>query len=336
MKKILPRLLAVASTLLVLLVGAGLVWSHAQKSAKIQPIPEKTQKMLKHFKLTKAQNMAVSKDYENQIDTPKAPLTKLDHKLIKAKRIFLVSDIHGRFDSFKKALSDAKFSKADRLYVLGDTDDRGPAGWHALLYLTQTLPAKGYHVTVLLGNHEEMWAQIAGQGATDTIQLKNLKAKLDSYNYGGTSTIPNGWPQAYQEWKKLSAKQRQFLLHEIDTGFGQAHNLILHVKTAHQPAKWISLSHTANFDLPYNQQTLYDLSFNNANLLSTTFRNSIAKKVAVKPAQVQVFIGHISGIVFGHHETFTDLDDTIVKGTLKQFVAVPVKLYNLDSEKFIK
>lgn len=259
--------------------------------------------------------------------TEQIALQKVSDKSFKAARTFLVSDIHGRFDSFKKALAVVKFSKADQLFVLGDTIDRGPAGFHALLYLTQTLPATGYHVTVLTGNHEDMWLPMASDGATDAQQLANLKQAIAQY---GTN-VPNGWAESEAEWIKLSATERAFLLKEMANGFGEPRELIIKVND-----KWLSLSHSADFSKPINQQTAWDLSWNNKNMRNApaTFRQSFAAKMQVPIGQTQVFIGHISNILFGINPEFVDLDDTIVRTDIKGFDAVPVQIFCLNDQKF--
>ena len=49
----------------------------------------------------------------------------------------------------------------------------------------------------------------------------------------------------------------------------------------------------------------------------------------------RVFVGHVSGFLFGKHRNYICLDNTIVNGTLEQFEAVPVKIYCLEQEKFL-
>ncbi|MDR0297597.1 MAG: metallophosphoesterase [Streptococcaceae bacterium] len=255
------------------------------------------------------------------------PLLKIDATSVSADRVFLVSDIHGRFDSLKKALSDVKFSKKDALYVLGDTIDRGPGGFHALLYLTQTLPTAGYQVHVLQGNHEDMWAAMAAQGANDAEQLSNLNGAIDIYE----GSAPNGWAASQTEWNALSAAERAFLLSEMKTGFGNPRELIIHYG-----GKWLSLSHSANMAESLSDESAWDLAWNNRNMINApaTLRDSIAKRLSVNAYDVQIYIGHISNFMFGTHPNYTDLDDTPVQSTLEEFDATPVKLFNVRAQSF--
>ena len=41
---------------------------------------------------------------------------------------YVISDIHGQYEPFKRILQQINFSDDDVLYVLGDAIDRGPDG----------------------------------------------------------------------------------------------------------------------------------------------------------------------------------------------------------------
>lgn len=71
-------------------------------------------------------------------------------------REIAISDIHGCLKTFKTLLNDkVKFTKVDKLYLLGDYIDRGPDSKGVIDYIIQ-LQSTGYQVKCLLGNHEEM------------------------------------------------------------------------------------------------------------------------------------------------------------------------------------
>lgn len=63
--------------------------------------------------------------------------------------IYVMSDIHGRYDKYLKMLDHIHFSDEDTLYVLGDMIDRGPDGLKVLLDA-----ASRPNVVCLIGNHE--------------------------------------------------------------------------------------------------------------------------------------------------------------------------------------
>ena len=65
--------------------------------------------------------------------------------------IYILSDIHGQYDRFKKMLERIGFSSSDTLYVLGDVIDRGPDSIEMLLDIMGR-----ENVVMFLGNHEHM------------------------------------------------------------------------------------------------------------------------------------------------------------------------------------
>lgn len=72
---------------------------------------------------------------------------------------YFVSDIHGQYQAFQKALQDASFSpnQGDKLYVLGDMIDRGPQSKEVLLGLLELRQQYPQQVFLIKGNHEQMF-----------------------------------------------------------------------------------------------------------------------------------------------------------------------------------
>lgn len=81
--------------------------------------------------------------------------------------------------------------------MLGDSIDHGRFGFDVLLYLLKTLPDAGYHVTVMMGNHEQMWSELASDGKMDAEQLSNAIGTIDIYE----GAPPNGWQYSIENWK---------------------------------------------------------------------------------------------------------------------------------------
>lgn len=67
---------------------------------------------------------------------------------------YAITDIHGCAKTFKNLLTELKFSKKDKLYLLGDYIDRGPDSKGVLDHIME-LQTSGYQVHCLKGNHEE-------------------------------------------------------------------------------------------------------------------------------------------------------------------------------------
>ena len=65
---------------------------------------------------------------------------------------YVISDIHGCYDEYRLLLEKIEFCEADKLYVLGDAVDRGPAP----IRVVQDL-MKRQNVTYMLGNHDYLF-----------------------------------------------------------------------------------------------------------------------------------------------------------------------------------
>ena len=73
----------------------------------------------------------------------------------KYSKIFIMTDIHGKYDLFKRLLDELKFTKEDLLIILGDSCDRGLLTYELYKKYIE-LQNDGYNVIHLLGNHEDM------------------------------------------------------------------------------------------------------------------------------------------------------------------------------------
>ena len=95
------------------------------------------------------------------------------------KMVYVMSDLHGCYDKYKRMLERISFSKEDVLYILGDVVDRGPNGMEILLDI-----AERENVFLFRGNHEEQ----AG------ILLSNLYRILEGEDY------PKELLKCYELW----------------------------------------------------------------------------------------------------------------------------------------
>lgn len=71
-------------------------------------------------------------------------------------RTFVLTDIHGNNELFKKSLKRIDLKKADRLIILGDLIDRGNDS-KGVLDTLLSLYEYGFYVKCLIGNHEKMF-----------------------------------------------------------------------------------------------------------------------------------------------------------------------------------
>lgn len=65
--------------------------------------------------------------------------------------VYVMSDVHGRFERFAKMIKTLNLQTDDKVYILGDIIDRGRDGIEILLYIMQDS-----RFVLLLGNHEKM------------------------------------------------------------------------------------------------------------------------------------------------------------------------------------
>lgn len=68
--------------------------------------------------------------------------------------IYVMSDIHGKYDKYIQMLKQIHFSEKDTMYILGDMIDRGEKGMELLIDLMERK-----NVISLMGNHEYMALQ---------------------------------------------------------------------------------------------------------------------------------------------------------------------------------
>lgn len=75
---------------------------------------------------------------------------------------YVMSDIHGHGDLFRKMLEKIGFSEDDKLYIIGDVVDRGPDGIKLLQQILHTP-----NIVFLLGNHEDLLLRYLYHYGTD-------------------------------------------------------------------------------------------------------------------------------------------------------------------------
>ena len=111
--------------------------------------------------------------------------------------IYVMSDIHGKYDEYLEMLEKINFSDEDTLYILGDVIDRGE---HPIKVLQHALSKK--NIILLMGNHEKLMldsANINRKISDDAIIMWHFN--------GGETTI--------EEYSQQEKTERQRLLDEI-------------------------------------------------------------------------------------------------------------------------
>lgn len=95
---------------------------------------------------------------------------------------YVISDIHGQLEAFRRMLTEIKFDIAkDELYLLGDYVDWGPNSIELIQQLIEM--TKHENVVCLIGNHEVMMYNIIKNISMETtmsdIAHSNLSGKLE-------------------------------------------------------------------------------------------------------------------------------------------------------------
>jgi serine/threonine protein phosphatase 1 len=103
-------------------------------------------------------------------------------------RLFAIGDIHGCFDPLRKLIEEKIIlTPNDKLFLLGDYIDRGPKSNEVIDYILE-LKNKGFDITPLRGNHEQMlldaweeedftgiWMINGGKETLKSFGIKNVK-----------------------------------------------------------------------------------------------------------------------------------------------------------------
>lgn len=89
---------------------------------------------------------------------------------------YAIGDIHGCFATFRALLERVRFDeKRDRLWLVGDVVNRGPASLQVLQWLVRFWQRRGDDgLVVVLGNHDlhllSRWAGLSGKKKRDTLE----------------------------------------------------------------------------------------------------------------------------------------------------------------------
>ena len=70
-------------------------------------------------------------------------------------RIFVISDIHGQYDSFLKMIKKIGLKREDLMIIAGDICDRGEKSYEIYMKCMKMIKL-GYNLKFILGNHEDM------------------------------------------------------------------------------------------------------------------------------------------------------------------------------------
>ncbi len=118
---------------------------------------------------------------------------------------YVLSDLHGAYALYERALRELPLQEEDKLYILGDVLDRGSGALRILEDMQQRK-----NVYPLIGNHEYMAYQVLSspyfQGeADDSLEYRAYEMALDDWLYNGGLTT-------YRQFSQLSSEELQQVL----------------------------------------------------------------------------------------------------------------------------
>ena len=121
--------------------------------------------------------------------------------------IYVISDLHGRYDLYEKMLRKINFSDSDTLYVLGDYVDRGSDGCKIILDV-----ADRKNVISIMGNHDLLALYM----------LSRLSRPLKPGEESDLAEIIGAWlmdggKPTLDAFRALSAVEQKLVLGTIDS-----------------------------------------------------------------------------------------------------------------------
>lgn len=173
---------------------------------------------------------------------------------------YVVSDIHGQYDAFKRLLKKIDFKEEDHLYVLGDTIDRGPDGMKLLVELIK-MP----NCDLFVGNHELlMMDAIRNEDEcirNDRKDTDDIDLWLDPCN-GGSPT--------FRSYRDLTVAEKSGIMYHLKNAYvckivrvGKktyhlSHSFV-HTKKFKDCLRYSDLSHNEVWDIVWN--SIYEKEF---------------------------------------------------------------------------
>ena len=158
---------------------------------------------------------------------------------------YLIGDVQGCCDALDRLLAEVGFSPSrDRVHVLGDLVNRGPASLKTLLRLRQL----GGAATCLLGNHDlhllavSVGARKPHRGDTldDILASPERDALLDWLRHGKLADTAHGWLLVHAgvvpQWDAAKTLMLAAEVQDVLTGHGMAD--FLQVMYGNDPARW--------------------------------------------------------------------------------------------------
>ena len=128
-------------------------------------------------------------------------------------RIFVIGDIHGCCNTFKKLLVELAIQKSDEIYCIGDYVDRGNDS-KGVIDLIIDLRIKGYQIHTLRGNHEQMMldSTIDEERLFHWLQNGGIKT-LNSFGISSVNELSHQYLTFFEQTKFFIATDKYIFVH---------------------------------------------------------------------------------------------------------------------------
>ena len=120
---------------------------------------------------------------------------------------YALSDLHGRYDLYRKMLEKISLNEEDTLYILGDCVDRGDEGMKIVLDIADRL-----NVIPIIGNHD-----LTAQTILSRLDRELSPSEVCELRTALNSWIMDGGETTLREFRDLSTSDRSLALGTIDT-----------------------------------------------------------------------------------------------------------------------
>ena len=120
---------------------------------------------------------------------------------------YLMSDLHGQYELYKKMLEKIRFSDRDEMYILGDIVDRGPEPMAILRDMSLRI-----NVFPFMGNHD-MAARIILTRLNEIITEQNAETQIDHDLMEAMGLwLSDGGQETLEDFRRLDPEEREDVL----------------------------------------------------------------------------------------------------------------------------
>lgn len=219
--------------------------------------------------------------------------------------IYVVSDIHNKYDSFMTLLDEVKFSPEDTLIINGDAIDRSG---HAAKVIKFILDHKE-QIHFVIGNHEHMFIDAYETGELFKPMVKHTKKKL----FGRKSEVKRHENEKVDQWFYVGGMQTfdSMVRYRLNTGVDILNNFYNYLKE--------QKDHFVLGDnlFVHASPKLYKMTDNKEDLIKWVeehptkdliwdreFYEKAILKGQIKSIPMNIFIGHTSVVKSRNHRIY--------------------------------